>query len=80
MINSSIIFIGLDTHKEFVELAYIEDDRNAKVTHLGRARETAMKGLKDAKYQLKALLLRNNIKPTVTDYKQLLSASNVSNV
>ncbi|BBB30362.1 transposase, N-terminal [Neptunomonas japonica JAMM 1380] len=167
MINSSIIFIGLDTHKEFVEVAYIEDDRNAKVTHLGqvpnsklsikkmvrqfqskypkdtlhfvyeagpcgywvyrlltslghpcyvvapslipkkpgeriktdkrdamklaqllrsgddpiyvpepedeairdlsRARETAMKDLKDAKYQLKALLLRNNIKPTVTD-------------
>ncbi len=168
MINSSIIFIGLDTHKEFVEVAYVEDDRNAKVTHLGRvpssklpikkmvrqfqskypnatlhfvyeagpcgywvyrlltslghpcyvvapslipkkpgeriktdkrdamklaqllrsgdldpiyvpepedeairdlsrARETAMKDLKDAKYQLKALLLRNNIKPTVTD-------------
>ncbi|WP_370239310.1 hypothetical protein [Neptunomonas phycophila] len=36
MINSSIIFIGLDTHKEFVEVAYVEDDRNAKVTHLGR--------------------------------------------
>ncbi|MFT6530167.1 MAG: transposase, partial [Psychrosphaera sp.] len=31
------------------------------VRDLSRARETAMKDLKDAKYQLKALLLRNNI-------------------
>ncbi len=30
MINSSIIFIGLDTHKEFVGAAYVEDDRNAR--------------------------------------------------
>jgi transposase len=168
MINSSIIFIGLDTHKEFVEVAYVEEDRHAQTVHLGRmpsskvslkklarqlqskypkatlhfvyeagpcgywiyrlltslghpcyvvapslipkkpgeriktdrrdamklanllrtgdldpiyvpepedeavrdlsrARETAMKDLKDAKYQLKALLLRNNIKPTVKD-------------
>jgi len=168
MINSNIVFIGLDTHKEFTEVAYVEEGRNAKVIHLGRvpssklsikklvrqfqskyphstlhfvyeagpcgywvyrlitslgypcyvvapslipkkpgehiktdkrdaiklasllrtgdldpiyvpepedeairdlsrARETAMKDLKDGKYQLKALLLRNNIKPTVKD-------------
>jgi hypothetical protein len=36
MINSSINFISLDTHKEFFKVAYVEDDRNAKVTHLGR--------------------------------------------
>jgi hypothetical protein len=36
MINRSIILIGLDTHKEFVEVAYVEDDRNAKAAHLGR--------------------------------------------
>lgn len=36
MINSRIIFIGLDTHKEFVEVAYVEGQRHAKVTHLGR--------------------------------------------
>ncbi|GEA02993.1 hypothetical protein KUL17_18900 [Alteromonas sp. KUL17] len=29
---------------------------------LSRAREAAMKDLKEAKYQLKALLLRNNIR------------------
>ncbi|WP_415905966.1 IS110 family transposase [Neptuniibacter sp. QD72_48] len=168
MNNSSIVFIGLDTHKEFVEVAYVQDQRQADIVHLGRisssklsmtkltrqmqskypkatlhfvyeagpcgywvyrlltslgfpcyvvapslipkkpgeriktdkrdamklanllrtgdldpiyvpepedeairdlsrARETAMKDLKDGKYQLKALLLRNNIKPTVQD-------------
>ncbi len=34
MINSSIIFIGLDTHKEFVEVAYVEDDRNARYINI----------------------------------------------
>ena len=60
-------------------MAYIEDQRGAKSIHLGkilsnkavsdlsRARETAMKDLKDAKYQLKALLLRNNINSKVND-------------
>jgi len=168
MINTSIVFVGLDTHKEFVEVAYVEDSRQSRPVHIGRvpntkasiikltrqfqskhpqatlhfvyeagpcgywvyrlltsmglpcyvvapslipkkpgqrvktdkrdamklavllrvgdldpiyvpepedeairdlsrARETAMKDLKDAKYQLKALLLRNNIKPPVTD-------------
>ena len=168
MIKHNILFIGLDTHKTFTEVAYIEDQRGAKSTHLGkilsnkaafkklarqlqskypqatlhfvyeagpcgywiyrlltslghccyviapslipkkpgeriktdkrdalklakllksedltpiyvpepedeavrdlsRSRETAMKDLKDAKYQLKALLLRNNINSKVKD-------------
>ncbi len=36
MSKHNILFIGLDTHKEFVEVAYIEDQRGAKPTHLGR--------------------------------------------
>ena len=36
MSKHSILFIGLDTHKEFVEVAYIEDQRGAKPIHLGR--------------------------------------------
>jgi len=168
MIKHNILFIGLDTHKTFTEVAYIEDQRGAKSTHLGkilsnkaafkklarqlqskypdatlhfvyeagpcgywiyrlltslhhccyviapslipkkpgeriktdkrdalklakllkseeltpiyvpepedeavrdlsRSRETAMKDLKDAKYQLKALLLRNNINSKIKD-------------
>jgi len=29
MTKHNILFIGLDTHKEFVEVAYIEDNRGA---------------------------------------------------
>lgn len=36
MNKHNILFIGLDTHKEFVEVAYIEDQRGAKPIHLGR--------------------------------------------
>jgi transposase len=36
MNKHSILFIGLDTHKEFNEVAYIEDQRGAKPVHLGR--------------------------------------------
>ncbi len=36
MNKHNILFIGLDTHKEFVEVAYIEDQRGAKSIHLGR--------------------------------------------
>lgn len=36
MIEHSIVFIGLDTHKEFIEIAYIEDQRGATPTHFGR--------------------------------------------
>ena len=37
------------------------------ITHLSRARETAMNDLKKAKYQLKGLFLRNNISSKVND-------------
>ncbi|WP_219621790.1 hypothetical protein, partial [Shewanella sp. GutDb-MelDb] len=30
MNKHNILFIGLDTHKEFVEVAYIEDQRGAQ--------------------------------------------------
>ena len=36
MNKHSILFIGLDTHKEFNEVAYIEEHRGAKPVHLGR--------------------------------------------
>ena len=36
MNKHNILFIGLDTHKEFIEVAYIEDQRGAKPVHLGR--------------------------------------------
>jgi transposase len=36
MIKHNILFIGLDTHKIFTEVAYIEDRRGAKSTHLGK--------------------------------------------
>jgi transposase len=36
MTKHNILFIGLDTHKEFVEVAYIEDNRGAKPIHFGR--------------------------------------------
>ncbi|GGI67842.1 hypothetical protein GCM10009332_01330 [Shewanella gelidii] len=36
MSKHNILFIGLDTHKEFVEVAYIEDQRSAQSIHLGR--------------------------------------------
>jgi hypothetical protein len=36
MSKHNILFIGLDTHKTFTEVAYIEDQRGAKPIHLGR--------------------------------------------
>ncbi|MBD3587365.1 IS110 family transposase [Salinimonas sp. HHU 13199] len=41
---------------------YVPEPEDEAVRDLSRARETAMKDLKEAKYQLKALLLRNNIR------------------
>jgi hypothetical protein len=35
MSKNNILFIGLDTHKTFTEVAYIEDQRGAKPIHLG---------------------------------------------
>ncbi|MFT5636946.1 MAG: transposase [Cognaticolwellia sp.] len=40
---------------------YVPEPDDEAVRDLSRDRETTMKDLKDAKYQLKALLLRNNI-------------------
>ncbi|WJE10871.1 IS110 family transposase [Pseudoalteromonas sp. JC3] len=36
MTKHNILFIGLDTHKEFIEVAYIEDNRGAQPIHFGR--------------------------------------------
>lgn len=36
MTKHNILFIGLDTHKSFTEVAYIEDHRGAKPIHLGK--------------------------------------------
>ncbi|MEQ3531420.1 IS110 family transposase [Pseudoalteromonas sp. XMcav11-Q] len=40
---------------------YVPEPEDEAIRDLSRAREVAMKDLKDAKYQLKAMLLRNNI-------------------
>lgn len=40
MVNNSITFIGLDTHKEFFEVAYLQDSRDAKPVSLGRIKGT----------------------------------------
>jgi transposase len=42
MVNNSITFISLDTHKEFFEVAYIEDKRDAKPVSLGRIHGTKL--------------------------------------
>ena len=36
MNKNNIVFIGLDTHKEFIEVAYIEDGFQGQPYHLGR--------------------------------------------
>lgn len=36
MNNDSIIFIGLDTHKSFIQVASLQEQRGAKPKHLGR--------------------------------------------
>ncbi|KJZ06479.1 transposase [Marinomonas sp. S3726] len=46
---------------------YVPEPEDEAVRDLSRARETAMKDLKDGKYQLKALLLRNNVTAKVKD-------------
>ena len=46
---------------------YIPESEDEAIRDLSRARETAMKDLKDAKFQLKALFLRNNITCKVND-------------
>ncbi|MFT5636947.1 MAG: hypothetical protein ACI89T_002416 [Cognaticolwellia sp.] len=39
MTKHNILFIGLDTHKTFTEVAYIEEQRGAKSIHLGKTRQ-----------------------------------------
>ena len=46
---------------------YVPEAEDEAIRDLSRARETAMKDLKDAKYQLKGLFLRNNINCQVKD-------------
>jgi transposase len=46
---------------------YVPEAEDEAIRDLSRARETAMKDLKDAKFQLKGLFLRNNIKCDVKD-------------
>ena len=36
MSKHNIVFIGMDTHKSFIEVAYIEDVRGVKPIHLGK--------------------------------------------
>jgi transposase len=45
----------------------VPESEDEAIRDLSRARETAMKDLKDAKYQLKALFLHNNITCKVND-------------
>ena len=40
MSNHSIIFVGLDTHKEFTEIAYSLNNRRYPIQHLGRIKTT----------------------------------------
>jgi len=40
MKNDSILFIEMDTHKEFTEVAYSLDGRNYEIIHLGRIPST----------------------------------------
>ena len=46
---------------------YVPEAEDEAIRDLSRARETAMKDLKDAKFQLKGFLLRNNVQATVND-------------
>ncbi|ABU71563.1 hypothetical protein VIBHAR_02602 [Vibrio campbellii ATCC BAA-1116] len=55
MNNDSIIFIGLDTHKSFIQVAVLQGHRGAQPQHLGR-----IKSNKSALVKL-ALQLQSNI-------------------
>ena len=49
MKNDSILFIGMDTHKEFTEVAYSPDGRQHEIIHLGRVPSTKQSLLKLAR-------------------------------
>ena len=36
MNNDSILFIGLDTHKSFIQVSVLQEYRGAQLQHLGR--------------------------------------------
>ncbi len=40
MQKDNILFIGLDTHKEQTQVAYIQDDRSSEINDLGRIQST----------------------------------------
>lgn len=42
MQNDTILFIGLDTHKEFTEVAYCLDHRGSEIHNLGRIQSTKL--------------------------------------
>jgi len=46
---------------------YIPEPEDEAQHDLSRARETAMKDLRDCRYQLEALLLQNNVTENVKD-------------
>ena len=46
---------------------YVPETEDEAIRDLSRARQTAMKDLKDAKFQLKGFFLRNNISCAVKD-------------
>ena len=52
---------------ETLTTIYVPEAEDEAIRDLSRARETAMKDLKDGKFQLKGLFLRNNIKCAVKD-------------
>lgn len=52
---------------ETLTTIYVPEAEDEAIRDLSRARETAMNDLKDAKFQLKGLFLRNNIKCAVKD-------------
>ena len=49
MANDNIVFIGLDTHKDFTEVAYARDVRGAQPEHYGRIKTTKPAIIKFAK-------------------------------
>ncbi len=40
MNKDTLLFIGLDTHKEFTEVAYINDERGSMNQHYGKIQTT----------------------------------------
>ena len=68
MNKHSILFIGLDTHKEFNEVAYIEEHRGAQPVHLGR--------VSSSKVAVQKLVRQIESKSIKLDYIKLDSHSN----